>query len=113
MKPARRFLVKAAKLFDLPADIAANLPHIELRGFEECSLDCHRAIIAYEPEKIIVAVNTGEVTIEGANLELRHMHRDRLTVTGRRARNGRWNGYQMRVWRFCVCSESMILRLRF
>ena len=75
MKPARRFLVKAAKLFDLPADIAANLPHIELRGFEECSLDCHRAII--------VAVNTGEVTIEGANLELRHMHRDRLTVTGR------------------------------
>ena len=46
MKPARRFLVKAAKLFDLPADIAANLPHIELRGFEECSLDCHRAIIA-------------------------------------------------------------------
>ena len=83
MKPARRFLVKAAKLFDLPADIAANLPHIELRGFEECSLDCHRAIIAYEPEKIIVAVNTGEVTIEGANLELRHMHRDRLTVTGR------------------------------
>ena len=83
MKPARRFLVKAAKLFDLPADIAANLPHIELRGFEECSLDCHRAIIAYEPEKIIVAVNTGEVTIEGANLELRHMHRDRLTITGR------------------------------
>lgn len=34
-------------------------------------------------KKIIVAVNTGEVTIEGANLELRHMHRDRLTVTGR------------------------------
>ena len=91
MKPARRFLVKAAKLFDLPADIAANLPHIELRGFEECSLDCHRAIIAYEawavggcePEKMIVAVDTGEVTIEGADLELRHMHRGRLTVTGR------------------------------
>ena len=82
MKPARRFLVKAAKLFDLPADIAANLPHIELRGFEECSLECHRAIIAYEPEKIVIAVNTGEVTIEGSGLELRYMHRDRLTVTG-------------------------------
>lgn len=83
MKAARRFFVKAAKLFDLPADIAANLPHIELRGFEECSLDCHRAIIAYTPEKIVVAVNTGEVTIEGEELELRHMHRERLTVTGR------------------------------
>ena len=83
MKKTRGLLVKAAKLFDLPADIAANLPHIELRGFEECSLDCHKAIIAYEPEKIIIAVNTGEVTIEGEQLELRHMHRDRLTVTGR------------------------------
>ena len=83
MKNARAILTKAAKLFDLPLDIAAELPHMEVRGFEECSLDCHRAIIAYEPEKIIVAVNTGEVTIEGANLELRHMHRDRLTVTGR------------------------------
>ena len=83
MKKARQLLTKAAKLLDIPPDIAANLPHIELRGFEECSLDCHKAIIAYEPEKIIVAVNTGEVTIEGTGLELRHMHRDRLTVTGR------------------------------
>ena len=83
MTRGRKLLTKAAKLFDLPADIAANLPHIELRGFEECSLDCHKAIVAYEPEKIIIAVNTGEVMIEGEGLELRHMHRDRLTVTGR------------------------------
>ena len=83
MIKGRKLLTKAAKLFDLPADIAANLPHIELRGFEECSLDCHKAIVAYEPEKIIIAVNTGEVMIEGEGLELRHMHRDRLTVTGR------------------------------
>ena len=32
--------------------------------------------------KIVIAVNTGEVTIEGSGLELRYMHRDRLTVTG-------------------------------
>ena len=71
LKTARQLLTKAA-----------NLPHIELFGFEMCSLDCHRAIIAYEPEKIVIAVNTGEVTIEGSGLELRYMHRDRLTVTG-------------------------------
>ena len=83
MKNARAILTKSAKLFVLPMDIAAELPHMEVRGFEECSLDCHKAIVAYEPEKIVVAVNTGEVTIEGSGLELRHMHRDRLTVTGR------------------------------
>ena len=82
MKPARRFLVKAAKLFDLPADIAANLPHIELRGFEECSLDCHTGILEYEKHEIVVALNIGTVTIQGSGLELRLMQRDRLRVTG-------------------------------
>lgn len=75
--------IRAARIFDLPQDIAANLPHIELRGFSECSLDCHKAIIAYEPERIVIAVNTGQVTIEGEGLELCHMHRDRLSVTGK------------------------------
>lgn len=83
MSKLRRFLEKAAQRLEIPADIAADLPHMELNGFSSCSLDCHRAILAYEPEKIIIAVNTGRVTIEGEGLELRHMHRDRLTVTGR------------------------------
>ena len=82
MSKLRRFLEKAAQRLEIPADIAADLPHMELNGFSSCSLDCHRAILAYEPEKIIIAVNTGLVTIEGEGLELRHMHRDRLTVTG-------------------------------
>ena len=83
MPLGRELLEKASRRLDLPSDIAAGLPRMELNGFCECSLDCHKAIVAYEPEKIIIAVNTGEVMIEGEGLELRHMHRDRLTVTGR------------------------------
>lgn len=82
MNKFKKLLERAAQRLELPADIAANLPHIEINGFSACSLDCHRAILAYEPEKIVIRVNTGAVTIEGAGLELRHMHRDRLSVTG-------------------------------
>lgn len=82
MNKFKKLLERAAQRLELPADIAAELPHIEINGFSACSLDCHRAILAYEPEKIVIRVNTGTVTIEGAGLELRHMHRDRLSVTG-------------------------------
>lgn len=82
MNKFRKLLERAAQRLEIPADIAAELPHIEINGFSSCSLDCHRAILAYEPEKIVIRVNTGAVTIEGAGLELRHMHRDRLSVTG-------------------------------
>lgn len=82
MNKFKKLLERAAQRLELPADIAANLPHIEINGFSACSLDCHRAILAYEPEKIVIRVNTGAVTIEGAGLEFRHMHRDRLSVTG-------------------------------
>lgn len=82
MNKLRKLLERAAQRLEIPADIAAELPHIEISGFSSCSLDCHRAILAYEPERIVIRVNTGAVTIEGAGLELRHMHRDRLSVTG-------------------------------
>lgn len=82
MNKLRKLLERAAQRLEIPADIAAELPHIEISGFSSCSLDCHRAILAYEPERIVIRVNTGAVTIEGVGLELRHMHRDRLSVTG-------------------------------
>ena len=82
MSRGRELLTKAARKLDLPADIAANLPHMELNGFCECSLDCHTGILEYEKHEIVVALNIGTVTIQGSGLELRLMQRDRLRVTG-------------------------------
>lgn len=79
----REWLTKASRTFDLPTDIAAGLPRMELNGFCECSLDCHTGILEYEKHEIVVAVNIGTVTIRGSGLELQRMQRDRLTVTGK------------------------------
>lgn len=79
----RELLTKASKKLDIPVDIAAGLPRMELNGFCECSLDCHTGILEYEKHEIVVALNIGTVTIRGGELELRLMQRERLTVTGR------------------------------
>ena len=83
MQKEHRLLTRFAQKIDLPLDVAAQLPHLELQGFAECSMDCHRGILAYAPERIVVALNIGSVTVTGEGLEVRRMHRDRLTLTGR------------------------------
>ncbi len=82
MPKIRNMITKLAQKLQLPVDIAAELPHLELNGFCECALDCHTGILEYEKERIVVAMNIGTVTILGENLELRQMHRERLCVRG-------------------------------
>ena len=79
----RTMLTRLAGKLDLPTDIAAVLPRIALNGFSECSLDRHRGILEYSTERIVVALNIGELMVEGQKLELRQMHRERLCITGR------------------------------
>lgn len=82
MKRGREMLTKLSQKLELPLDIAVGVPHIEINGFGECSLDCHTGILEYEKHEIVVAVNIGVVTIQGCGLELRLMQKERLTVTG-------------------------------
>ena len=82
MPKIRNMITKLAQKLQLPVDIAAELPHLELNGFCECALDCHTGILEYEKERIVVAMNIGTVTILGENLELQQMHRERLCVRG-------------------------------
>ena len=82
MKTWRNILTRAAQKLDLPADIAAGLPSIRLCGFCACTLDCHRAILEYTPEEIVVRLNIGTVTVRGTGLEVCRMHREQLCIQG-------------------------------
>ena len=82
MNKVQKLMQKAAQKLDLPQDIAADLPFIQLRGFGECCMDQHRGILAYEPEEIVVRLNIGTLTIRGKDLEVCRMHRDGLCIRG-------------------------------
>ena len=41
-----------AELFDLPADLVAGLPHLEMMGSRQLYLEHHTGILAYSDEQI-------------------------------------------------------------
>ena len=47
-------LAGAAELFDLPADVVAGLPHVEVVGNREFYMENHRGILSYGGEEIAV-----------------------------------------------------------
>lgn len=79
----RAYLAAAAMRLGLPTDVAAGLAHVELNGFRECTLDRHTGILEYNTERIVVALTSGTLVLEGSGLTLRTMHREQLCVTGR------------------------------
>ena len=79
----RSYLAAAAMKLGLPADIAAGLPHMEVNGFQECSVDRHTGILEYNEERIVIGLNIGCLVVTGHALQIQRMHRERLTITGR------------------------------
>ena len=61
----RSYLAAAAMKLGLPADIAAGLPHMEVNGFQECSVDRHTGILEYNEERIVVGLNIDCLVVTG------------------------------------------------
>lgn len=55
-----------AELFDLPADLVAGLPHLEMMGSRQLYLEHHTGILAYSDEQIDVNTTGGVRRVRGA-----------------------------------------------
>ena len=64
----KNFLDEAAELFDLPPDLVAGLPHIEVVGNTHFYMERHKGILSYSGEEIDI---NGEKTIVGDQLRIR------------------------------------------
>lgn len=75
-------LEKAAEIFDLPGDILAGLPRIQIIGCTQLLMENHKGILEYEPEKI--EINGGKVIVrlKGEKLELKAMSARELSISG-------------------------------
>ena len=74
------FLARTAQTFDLPADIVAGLPRIELIGNGQ--LQNHRGILSYREDEVVVSGGKLLVRIQGSELELQSMSANALLVAG-------------------------------
>lgn len=78
----KKLLERAAEALDLPADLAAGVPRVELIGRHELRMENHKGILAYGPEEIHVSGGDLILRIRGSELQLRAMNVGELRVTG-------------------------------
>lgn len=74
---------KTAQLFDLPADVIAGVPRMELVGDSEFRMENHKGILSCGDEEIHVSGGIYLVKITGEGLEVRAMTGVELLVTGK------------------------------
>ena len=75
-------LEKTAEAFDLPGDVVAGLPRVELLGDRQLRMENHRGILAYGEEEIHVSGGKLIVKVRGRGLAIRAMNASELLITG-------------------------------
>ena len=75
-------LDSVAELFDLPADLVAGLPHLEMVGSRQLYVEHHKGILSYSEEQIDVNTTGGVLRIRGARLSLLAMTAEELRIGG-------------------------------
>ena len=74
---------KTARLFDLPADVIAGVPRMEIVGDSEFRMENHKGILSCGENEIHVSGGIYLVKIVGEGLEVRSMTGLELLVTGK------------------------------
>lgn len=75
-------LERTAEVLDLPGDVVAGLPRVELLGDRRLRMENHKGILAYGSEEIHVSGGKLIVKVRGAHLELKAMNALELLITG-------------------------------
>ena len=81
-KRKNQLLTEAAEMFDLPADIVAGLPHVEMVGNRQFYMERHRGILSYSGETIDINSDKLLVRVHGRDLELVSMTGGALRIRG-------------------------------
>jgi sporulation protein YqfC len=75
-------LADVAELFDLPEDVVAGAPRLEMMGSRRLYLEHHQGILAYSGERIDVNTAAGILRVSGERLELLAMTAEALRIGG-------------------------------
>jgi len=79
----RRWRSLVAGALDLPKDVVVNVPRVTVIGSLQVTVENHRGIVEFTPEKIRIACGEGAVEIRGENLALRAILPEEIVLDGR------------------------------
>lgn len=83
MNKARKFLLQTSQRLELPSDIIAGVPRMELVGSEEFSLEPHKGLLEYNENKISILTSIGAIAIDGSDMKIKTMNCSRITIIGK------------------------------
>ena len=78
-----RVLDTVAELFDLPADVVAGLPRLEMVGGRQLYLEHHTGLLSYTEEQIDANTSAGVLRVKGERLTLMAMTAGELRIGGK------------------------------
>ena len=82
MELGRRIMSAVSNKLDLPTDILAGVPRIEIVGSGEVSIEPHKGLIEYSTSKITVSSMIGSIEVAGEGLLLKLMNNQRIEIVG-------------------------------
>ena len=83
MERTRNWVQKIADSADLSSESLPGVPVVELAGDRRVLIERHRGVTGYSREEICVKVSYGQVCVCGCGLELKHMTKEQLVISGR------------------------------
>ena len=81
-KREKGIIGEAAEFFDLPVDLLAGMPHVEVMGNRQFYMENHSGILSYSNEEIAVGAEGMILRIFGKGLELMSMSGEALRIRG-------------------------------
>ena len=83
MGQTRRKLQTILNARDFPSEIFTGVPVVEIKGDGEAVVVCHRGVLAYGETRVRIASAIGPVVIDGENLQIYRMNRERIVLHGK------------------------------
>lgn len=68
--------------FDLPPELVFDLPRLTLIVPLQVTVENHRGLVAFSPERVIVATASGRIAIAGKELRIDAVRQGEIIITG-------------------------------
>lgn len=73
---------RLASTLELPEDVILDLPRVTVLGGLQVTVENHKGIVLYSPERVVVGMTKGRIHISGRELVIGVIHEEEITVSG-------------------------------
>lgn len=72
----------ASEFFDLPADVAQELPRVEMLGSSQCLVENYRDVEHFDPQRLTLKLKQGRLSIQGEKLKIKAIEPEMIWIEG-------------------------------